>query len=234
MTLRELLDEYGFTERERLLEGLSQLKNVFSHYAVCCAPAVGDGGLDDPRVLSVADAGSVDAALLEIANGETSNMEFKSSLLIDRKRMEKDPGRTAQEYRSEDVLKSSLKTIAAFANSGGGTLYIGVQDDASLCGLEDDFSAANPRRADYDGWEQHLRNVISSRFSDGSALNAYVHTQLFTCDSKQVVRIQITGKSRLTFLKTGDTWNLYIRSGTQTNSIPYCDIEQHFLLARLY
>lgn len=234
VSLRGLLDEYGVTEGDRLLEGLSTLNRVFDHYNVSCTPTIGHGSLEDPRVLFVPGSDSLDAALQEIAALETAEVEFKSSLQVDCKRLLHDPGRPAQDYRSDDVLKSALKTVAAFANSGGGTLYIGVGDDGTLCGLEEDFAAANPKKADFDGWDLHFRNLIGSRFSDGAALSAYVQTQNFEHEGKCFVRARIAPKTRLTFLKVGEEWELFVRAGTQTNAIPYCDIEQHFALSRLY
>ncbi len=234
VSLSGLLGEYGVTEGDRLLEGLATLHRVFDHYNVSCTPTIGHGGLEDPRVLFVPAADSIDAVLEEIAALETAEVEFKSSLQVDRKRLLHNPGRSPQDYKSEDVLRSSLKTVAAFANSGGGTLYIGVEDDGSLCGLEEDFAAANPKKADYDGWDLHFRNLVGTRLSDGPALTAYVHTQLFEKDSRSFVRVRVTPRRRLTFLKTGEIWELFVRAGTQTNSIPYCDIEQHFALSRLY
>lgn len=234
VSLRALLNEYGVTEGDRLLEGLATLHRVFDHYKVSCIPTIGRGGLEDPRVLSVPGSDSLDAILTEIAALESADVEFKSSLQVDRKRLLHDPGRSPQDYRSDEVLKAALKTVAAFANSGGGTLYIGVEDDGSRCGLKEDFAAANPKKADYDGWDLHFRNLVGSRLSDGGALSAYIHTQLFEHEGSSFVRVRITPRSRLTFLKTGDLWELFVRAGTQTNSIPYCDIEQHFVLARLY
>ena len=234
VSLRGLLEEYGVAGGDRLLEGLATLNRVFDHYKVSCTPTIGQGSLEDPRVIFVPEADSLGTVLDEIAALETAEIEFKSSLLTDRNRMLHDPDRSPQDYKSEDVLRSSLKTVAAFANSGGGTLYIGVEDRGGLCGLDVDFAAANPKKPDYDGWDLHFRNLIGSRFSDGPALSAYVHTQLFEHDDRKFVRVRIAPKRRLTFLKSGDIWELFVRAGTQTNAIPYCDIEQHFSLSRLY
>jgi predicted HTH transcriptional regulator len=172
--------------------------------------------------------------LEEIALLETASVEFKSSLEVDRRRISKDPGRKASEYRSENVLMSALKTIAAFANSGGGTLYLGVEDNGNICGLSEDFAAINPDKGDYDGWDLHLRNLIRSRFNDGAALNAYVKTQRYEKEGLCFVQVKIAPRQRLTFLRKGDVWELFIRSGTQTTAIPYCEIEHHFTLIPLY
>ena len=40
------------------------------------------------------------------------------------------------EYKRE-YIDDIRKTIIAFANTDGGTLYIGVNDDGSVCGVAD-------------------------------------------------------------------------------------------------
>ena len=55
------------------------------------------------------------ALLARIAQGEHSRQQFKRT------------------FNSPDALAAEL---AAFANSGGGTLLIGVNDDGSLAGLD--------------------------------------------------------------------------------------------------
>lgn len=73
-----------------------------------------------------------EAALLErIALGEHTRQQFKRS------------------FHSPDALAAEL---AAFANSGGGTLLIGVDDDGSIAGL----SAADVR---------HLNQMLSNASS---------------------------------------------------------------------
>jgi len=234
-TITQLLEEYGYSGGDNLLVGLSAISDLMGEHGLTCAPPLGSGGLETPRILSSVRATSIPAVLAEIAAGETAQVEFKSSLLVDRKKLSFSPGKPAAEYRSDGVIKSALKTIVALANSGGGTLYVGVTDDAQICGLKEDFAAADASRSDYDGWDLHLRNIIASRLSDGSAMNRYVQTKCYTLDDgRSLVRVKVAARKRLTFLKSGDVWELFMRSGTQTNSIPYVDIEQHFTLTPLY
>lgn len=56
--------------------------------------------------------------LLAIANGENQRVEFKERL--DRRK----PHKICEE-------------VAAFASSGGGTIFVGVKDDKSIVGIED-------------------------------------------------------------------------------------------------
>ena len=65
-----------------------------------------------------------------ICKGESETLEFKSSLRWDMKNSKKD-------IKLEEVI---IKTIAAFNNSEGGILLIGVGDDGSILGLDSDYS----------------------------------------------------------------------------------------------
>jgi hypothetical protein len=234
-TITQLLHEYGYSGGDNLLIGLSAISDLMNEHGLRCEPPLGSGGLDTPRILSSIRASSLAGVLAEIAGGETAEVEFKSSLLVDRKKLEVAPGKCAAEYKSDAVIRSSLKTIVAFANSGGGTLYVGVTDNGEFCGLAEDFAAANAARSDYDGWDLHFRNLITSRISDGAAMNRYVQAACYVLDDGRCfVRVKVAARRRLTFLKSGEVWELFMRSGTQTNSIPYVDIEHHFHMVALY
>jgi len=69
--------------------------------------------------------------LSNIKRGETSRLEFKSSLRWNIKAQKDDP----------EMEHSVLKTIAAFCNTDGGELLIGVADDGSILGLDSDHFA---------------------------------------------------------------------------------------------
>jgi hypothetical protein len=162
-TLRALLIEYGSNLDLTLLESLQNLRSNFDHYNIVCLPEIGEGDLDDPRVIRAKESGGLESTLKEISNLETATVEFKSSFQVDLKRKKFDPGRSLTEYKSEEVLKSALKSIAAFANGKGGSLYLGVTDCGEISGLSDDFVLANASRCDFDGWDQYFRNIVRTR-----------------------------------------------------------------------
>ncbi|MGD0077962.1 MAG: ATP-binding protein [Sedimentisphaerales bacterium] len=88
-----------------------------------------------------------------IAQGEGHTVEFKETLEYDVK----------TNNNSKDVLLSSLKTIAGFLNSNGGTLLIGVNDSGEIKGIERDLSTM--KHGTSDRFEQRIRNCIRDRFS---------------------------------------------------------------------
>ena len=80
---------------------------------------------------------------------ESSTLEFKRSLQL-----------TSEQERDNSRL-NVLKAIAAFLNSDGGTLLIGVSNDHTIYGLEEDYCFfKNPSR---DQLELHLINLIESK-----------------------------------------------------------------------
>jgi hypothetical protein len=85
-----------------------------------------------------------------IAEGESDGLEFKSSLRWD--------------YRAGGVNKKLedvvVKTVSAFANAEGGTLLIGVDDEGTVLGLENDYAAL---AGDRDKFELHLRNLLNQQ-----------------------------------------------------------------------
>ena len=64
-----------------------------------------------------------------IEGGESGKVEFKSSLRWNLRDEKKD---------KEIVTHAAIKTIAAFMNTGGGTLLIGVDDAGNAVGIEHD------------------------------------------------------------------------------------------------
>ncbi|MFT2212351.1 helix-turn-helix domain-containing protein [Rhizobium giardinii] len=234
-TLQQILVEYELDSGEGLLLSIIKIQEVLAHFDIGCSPPIGTLGLEDPRVLSLNSKSAAEIALSEIQNGETAAVEFKSSLLFDWKKFEANPHLSADQCRLDALVHSVLKTTAAFANTDGGVLYVGVTDGGAICGLANDFLAVNPKRADYDGWEQFLRGQVESRFIDGKSVNPYIRTEEITVNDLKFIRVQVASRSELSFLKkAGEQCELYIRSGTRSVPIGYEDIQKHYQLIRKF
>lgn len=233
-TLELLLDEFGYDKGPSLLSSLVLIEGTLKHHGIECRPPIGTGGLTDTRVLFRQSGQSLEGALDEISQMESQNVEFKSSLILDRKKFIHDPGQSIENYRSANVLHSSLKTIAAFANTSGGSLYIGVEDNGNICGINEELRITGKNKPDADSWDQFLRNSIKSNFDKGDIVSSYVYTRCFNFKSKIFFQLKIAPRRQLSFLKFGDAWTLYIRTGTQTVSIPFKDMESYFSVERRY
>src|SRR3990167_3633054 len=84
-----------------------------------------------------------------IKSGEHERLEFKTSLRWDSKR----------DMVNKELEKAVMKTVAAFLNSDGGHLLIGVGDKGQPTGLEKDF--ASLPKPDSDGFENHFNNLFN-------------------------------------------------------------------------
>ena len=71
-----------------------------------------------------------------IAQGESNTLEFKSTLRYCLRQ------KSPQKY----VEHAVMKTIAAYLNSEGGVLLIGVDDNGIILGLENDFATFSKKK----------------------------------------------------------------------------------------
>ncbi|MFH1137531.1 MAG: ATP-binding protein [Pseudomonadota bacterium] len=131
-----------------------------------------------------------------IKNGEGFALEFKSTLRWNLKAEKKDP----------NIEHASLKTIAAFLNSAGGTLLIGVRDDGSIEGIETDGFP------DEDRFSLHFWNLIKS--SLGVDVSALLRTYFETVDGRLVFVVQCAMSPKPVFLnQKGFEEEYFIRVG---------------------
>ncbi len=149
----------------------------------------GNGGNPEVEELSVESL---------INQGETTTIEFKSTLRINLHTGEKDP-------RME---LSVLKTIAAFVNTHGGTLVIGVADDTSPVGIEVD------KFLDEDKMYLHLVNLVKSRL--GAAHMMYLHPRFDDYNGNRVLIVECMPGKFPVFTKDGNLERFYVRMGAAT------------------
>jgi len=146
-----------------------------------------------------------------IKGGETEFVEFKSSLRWD-----------FREGKPNKLLEIVImKSIAAFSNAKGGTLFIGVTDDMEIIGLENDFKTLKKQDADY--FELHLRKLINNQFGIHFA-NTHLHIHFPEFDEKTVCVIYILNSDKPLYLKTKnkqgqDVEKFYVRSGNASQEI---------------
>lgn len=150
-----------------------------------------------------------------ISNGEGDAIEFKSTLRWDIRAGKTNPA----------IEHACLKTIAAFLNSSGGTLLIGVRDDGSIEGIETD------RLPNEDKFLLHLWTLI--RTCLGRDFSPYIRTRLEKADEKTVCIVSCQPSSRPVFLRQpGFSEEMYIRVGPSSNAMSISEalkyIEDHY------
>ena len=108
----------------------------------------------------------------------------------------------------KEMTSELKKEIVAFANTGGGTIYIGIEDDGTICGLED---------------SKKVQEQISSMAHDAIKpdVTMFISCKTKDIESKQIVEIAVLrGTSRPYYLtdKGLKPSGVYIRLGN--TSIP--------------
>lgn len=156
-------------------------------------------------------ASNVDALM---AAGESDKLEFKSSLHHSYGPLQ--PGQTSKDIQKL-LRKSVTKTIAAFLNSGGGTLLIGVDDTGAALGIEPDFAYLKPGKRDADGWLLSLKDVIISAL--GPEVWSSVHASLVRHGRQTVAVVVCPARATETWHREDGAERLYIRASNATHEL---------------
>jgi predicted HTH transcriptional regulator len=140
-----------------------------------------------------------------IEKGESSVLEFKSSLRWDYREQQVNTG----------LQKVIAKTVAGFLNTEGGTLLIGVADNGSIVGIEPDLKTL--KQGSCDGFELTLRNMLDA--SLGTEFSPYIHTSFAEQDGHTVCIVHIERSSQPVYVSDKNTTEFYVRSGNATRPL---------------
>jgi type I restriction enzyme R subunit len=123
-----------------------------------------------------------------IANDEDAAVEFKSTGRWDIAKSERNPA-------MEDAV---VKTVAAFLNTDGGTLLVGVGPDRTLTGLDLDYPHVKPSNGDgFVNWlTTHLVNAL------GAAAVMRTRARIVRHEGLDLCRLDVGRSSRPIWAKT--------------------------------
>lgn len=151
--------------------------------------ASGHGAIDIPSLMS---------------DGESDVVEFKETARWNTRDGKRDP-------RMEHVI---AKTVAAFLNTSGGTLIIGVNDDGQPVGLDHDFVTL--REPNVDRFELWLRDMLQASLGKNAATLPRIRFAAF--DGLDVCAVQCPRSPEPVFLSNGGTRELWVRVGNSSRS----------------
>ena len=143
-----------------------------------------------------------------ISQGETNSVEFKSTLRVNLHTGQKD---TKMEH-------AALKTIAAFLNSHGGHLLIGVKDSGDVIGIDADGFANDDKML------LHLDSIISSRI--GSHHMLYIQSRFEENCEKRALIIKCSPSNSPAYLTDGNNKQFFIRAGASTKELQVDEIHE--------
>jgi len=141
-----------------------------------------------------------------IQQGESDRLEFKSFLRWSYE----------ENARSKGVELAAVKAIAAFLNSEGGVLMLGVKDDGELVGLDHDYATVKKRNRD--GFALFLMDLLASRL--GGNFARCIKVSFVNSEGKDacIVRVSPSGVPAY-FQGTGDSQEFIIRAGPSSRSL---------------
>jgi len=141
-----------------------------------------------------------------IAGGESNTVEFKSSTRWD----------MVEQRRNKEMDKIIVKTVAAFLNTGGGTLLIGVADNGTVLGLDHDYQTLGTRK-DRDGYEQMLTELLFGAY--GFDKCPLIHITFHLLDGKEVCRVRANRATGPVWVEVNGIELLYVRANNTTRAL---------------
>lgn len=139
-----------------------------------------------------------------IRMGESTTLEFKSTLQWDVVRSE----------TNKHLRKSVLKSIAAFFNSEGGTLVIGVEDNGDILGIETDLSLTENSK-------DKFLNLINTLIADhlGAEFAGLVKIRIENGNGQEVCVVDVDRSMSPVYFAMDGKKEFFIRMGNTTRSL---------------
>ena len=151
---------------------------------------------------------------------ESETLEFKSSMLFDLANYEKTNEKTIHKKGTHSIAK----TIAAFANQHGGTLYIGVKDESrEILGLNEDYELLTHKK-NSDGFLMKLKNSMEGLLEKYDFHQCVTERRILKLSgNKEICVIKIKPSKTPLIVRWQQNKQLYVREGS--DSILYENIQ---------
>jgi type I restriction enzyme R subunit len=150
-----------------------------------------------------------------IENDEDDSVEFKSTARWDLR----------EQRRNRALEDAVVKTVAAFLNTEGGTLLIGVGPDGSLVGLAMDYEQVKPQNGDgFVNWlTTHLSNAL------GAAAVARTRARIVTHAGFDLCRLDVAKSSRPVWAEMSKADRVfYVRLNNSSRVMPTEELDAYF------
>ncbi len=191
----------GVSERRSMLMGFGMLAVVVAaaFSFVLARRQIGHRG--GPTV-PFDPAKAIESVQDMIKRGESKRREFKSTMRTNLHTNK--PGK--------EIETAWLKGVAAFLNTDGGTLLLGVSDDGEILGLEADKFESE------DHAQLHFKNLIAAQI--GAEFSKYIEFRTVTLDGKLVGIAECQRSDEPVFLKHTKGESFFIRNGPSSDELP--------------
>ncbi|MGC2445571.1 GmrSD restriction endonuclease domain-containing protein [Candidatus Binatus sp.] len=166
-------------------------------------------------MLAEADSMSAEIDVAQVVSrGESELVEFKSSVRWN----------VVTGVADRAMEMAVTKTVAAFCNSKGGVVIIGVADDGTFLGLEQDYATLG-KAPNRDGYQQFVATLLSTAM--GKSIGALVSIAIVTIKGKEVCLVNASESGRPVYIQEGANSRFFVRIGTTTQELSVRDATEY-------
>jgi hypothetical protein len=145
-----------------------------------------------------------------IAEGETHQQEFKSTLRVN-----------MYTHSVDTKMEQEIaKTLCAFMNSTGGTLFVGVDDKGQILGLEEDLKQVKGKNQD--GFRLAFDNLVEVWLDKSD--QQYLTLQFHLCQDKEIAEVTVHPSKNPVYVK-GESF--FIRASASSRELKGRDMVQY-------
>ena len=99
-----------------------------------------------------------------------------------------------------------MKTIAAFLNTDGGTILIGISDDGTVAGIDKDNFQGK------DNYHRHFTNLV--KHYTGTEYLPFIESEIIPFEDQNILKVDCLPSTKEVFLKMDNNdEEFYIRAG---------------------
>ena len=153
------------------------------------------------KILAKETMSEEDQIKLLISKNESKTLEFKETFSVDVKKG----------IKEKYIEKAALKSIGAFLNSQGGELLVGVKDDGTVSGVDDEIKKFYKNE---DKYLLNFKNHIKSKIGEG--FYPLIDYKLVEVDGLKVLRVGCGLANTPCFIEETE---FYVRSGPSTDML---------------
>jgi hypothetical protein len=142
--------------------------------------------------------------------GEGPRTEFKPYV---------SPDQPLGTVRQPTKLREVVETVVAFSNTSGGTIYLGIEDDGTLTGIEDDLRRVE-RAEVTDGMITRFLTEMRNRIRDAVHGDVQMEVTAARTDGALIGLIEVAQSAGGDALAIKQDSHLYMRRGASNTKVP--------------
>jgi hypothetical protein len=156
----------------------------------------------DSMISSINELSEGDKLLSLIRKMESKELEFKQTLSMDIKTQQKEKW----------ISDSAIKTVAAFLNTQGGDLLIGVNDEGEIVGVNNEIEKFH--KSNTDKYLLYFKDLLKTKI--GEQYYPLIDHALISVNSKLVLKISCSPSSNEVFVEGRD---FFVRTNPATDRL---------------